>query len=117
MKTSEPHIELHYPTAIISLEGTLDAASTTSIQTPIIQAANEGHHVLLDMSRVAFLSSAGLRMLLLLYRRVREVHRSMVLAGLTDDVRAIMEVTGFLNLFTIADTREQGLRFIADLAY
>jgi anti-sigma B factor antagonist len=115
MNVTDPSIEIYYPTAIISLEGTLDAASTSSIQTPIIQAANEGHHVLLDMSRVVFLSSAGLRMLLLLYRRVRENQRSMVLAGLSDEVRTIMEITGFLDLFTIAENREQGLKAIADL--
>jgi anti-sigma B factor antagonist len=115
MNTSDPSIEIYYPTVIISLEGTLDAISTTNLQTPIIQAANEGHHVLLDMSRVGFLSSAGLRMLLLLYRRVRENQRSMVLAGLSDEVRTIMEITGFLDLFTIAENREHGLRVIAEL--
>ncbi len=109
-------IEIHHPTAIISIEGRLDAASTTSIQSPILQAASDGHHVLLDMSRVGFLSSAGLRMLLLLYRRVRENQRSMVLMGLTEEVHAIMDITGFLSLFTIAENREQGLRLIAERA-
>ncbi|HEX2621574.1 MAG TPA: STAS domain-containing protein, partial [Phototrophicaceae bacterium] len=67
-------------------------------------------HILLDMSHVTYLSSAGLRMLLLLYRRIRENNGKMVLTGLTEEVADIMQITGFLDLFSTFDKRATGLQ-------
>jgi anti-sigma B factor antagonist len=62
------------------------------------------------MSHVTYLSSAGLRMLLLLYRRIRENNGKMVLTGLTEEVADIMQITGFLDLFSTFDKRATGLQ-------
>lgn len=95
---------------IISIDGQLNAATTAVIQNDVLAAAQAGQRILLDMSRVTYLSSAGLRMLLLLYRRIRENNGFMVLAGLSEEITDIMQITGFLDLFKIFENRNSALQ-------
>ena len=69
----------------------------------------EAPRILLDLSRTSYLSSAGLRVLLLVYRQAQHSGSVLALAGLGDDVREVMSATGFLDFFTVADTVEHGL--------
>ena len=95
---------------IIAIEGELNSHTTAQIQNDVLNAVQSGQKVLLDMIQVTYLSSAGLRMLLLLYRRIRERNGLMVLAGLSEEVRDIMAITGFLDLFTTFENRITGLQ-------
>lgn len=105
------HIEKvdHTDATIITIDGQLNSATTSQIQDQVLTSARNGRRVLLDMSGVSYLSSAGLRMLLLLYRRVQENQGMMALAGLSEEVSDVMSITGFLDLFTIYHSRNDGL--------
>ncbi len=102
-------IEEYGSVAVIGISGKLNATTTAEVQERVLVVAEKTPFVLLDMSRVTYLSSAGLRMLLLLYRQVREHSGALALTGLSEDVRDIMSITGFLDLFTIYDDRSQAL--------
>jgi anti-sigma B factor antagonist len=95
---------------IISINGELNATTTARIQEDVLSAAQAGQRILLDMSRVNYLSSAGLRMLLLLYRRIRENNGYIVLTGLSEEVADIMQMTGFLDLFHTFENRSTALK-------
>ena len=73
---------------------------------PLVQP---GSKILLDMSQVDYLSSAGLRMLLSLYRQVSSNNGSIALVGLSEEIKDSMSVTGFLRFFTLYDTVDAGL--------
>jgi anti-sigma B factor antagonist len=94
---------------VIDLKGKLNASSLGSVEMQLLSLAQPGQAVLVDMSNVTYLSSAGLRTLLLLYRRVHENHGMMALAGMNEEVTDIMSITGFLDLFTIYSDRNEGL--------
>ena len=59
----------------------------------------------LDLSGVSYLSSAGLRALLLIHRRVAGENGRLVLAGVSPPVADIMKVTGFLRYFVLLETQ------------
>lgn len=103
------HVEKIDQTTIIAIDGKLNATTTSQIQDQVLRSAEDGKRVLLDMSGVTYLSSAGLRMLLLLYRRVHEHEGLMALAGLSEEVSDVMSITGFLDLFTVYNSRHDGL--------
>jgi len=56
------------------------------------------------------MSSAGLRMLLKLYRSVTGDSGQLVLAGISEEIQDTMEVTGFLQFFTTCSSLEEGLK-------
>lgn len=106
------HIDKQGQTAIVELAGQLNAVTTAEVQEQVLSLAERGHNVLLDMGNVTYLSSAGLRLLLLLYRRITENEGRLVLSGLTEEITDIMAMTGFLDLFTIYETRALALQAI-----
>ena len=107
------HVEHSGGITIVEMLGELDSVTAPSVQEQILPLAQKGSRVLLDMSAVAYMSSAGLRMLLLLYRRINDNAGKVVIAGLNDSVRDIMSITGFLDYFVTVQTRHEGLQALA----
>ena len=95
---------------VVTLSGELDANTSPVAQQQIRPLATEGARILLDMAGVAFMSSAGLRLLLTTYREVVERNGKIALAGLSDELADTMSATGFLSFFTVHDNVEAGLR-------
>lgn len=65
--------------------------------------------LLIDMSGVPYISSVGLRALLLLYRKTVGVGGLIVLCGLSEMLHDTMLITGFLDFFEAYGTLEEGL--------
>lgn len=61
---------------------------------------------MLDLGEMTYLSSAGLRVLLLAYRRAQESGARIVLVDLPPDVREVMSATGFLDFFEVLGQEE-----------
>jgi anti-sigma B factor antagonist len=59
------------------------------------------------MAGVDYMSSAGLRLLLLVYREFAAKKGKLVLVGLSPDIRAVMSHTGFLSFFKVAEDEQQ----------
>jgi anti-sigma B factor antagonist len=99
---------------IVELAGVLDAITAPQVQEAILPLADHGSRIMLDMSHVTYMSSAGLRMLLLLYRRINEDDHTgqIVLSGLNEDLEDVMAITGFLDFFTTVEDREAGMRIL-----
>jgi anti-sigma B factor antagonist len=95
---------------IIEMVGELDSVTAPAVQEQIIPLAKQGYKIILDMTGVTYMSSAGLRILLLMYRTINEHVGTIIIAGLNDDVRDVMSITGFLEFFTIVDTREEAFQ-------
>jgi len=94
---------------VIAVDGDIDASTAPTAQQEILPAAQTGEPILLDLSKVAYMSSAGLRVLLSIYRQVSAKNIPFVLVGLSEELQDTMSVTGFLDFFTICETREAGL--------
>jgi anti-sigma B factor antagonist len=94
---------------IIEICGELDGKTASSVQKQLGQVGTAGSKILLDMSGVSYLSSAGLRVLLMLYRQVAGASGRMVLVGLSPEIRDTLSETGFLAYFATSETCEAGL--------
>jgi len=94
---------------VVELTGELDGKTAPEVQEKILPQCQPDAKVLLDMSKVPYMSSAGLRMLLSLYRQVTGKGGSIVLSGVVEEIRDTMSVTGFLKFFVIHNTVEEGV--------
>lgn len=94
---------------IIEMEGNLDSRTAGEAQEQILGLVGDGSHVILDVTKIPYMSSAGLRTLLLLHRHVSANQGKMALVGLASEIKDIMAMTGFLNFFTLCDSLEAGL--------
>jgi anti-sigma B factor antagonist len=93
---------------VVDIIGEVDGKTAQEIQEQMLPHIHADSKTLLDMSRVEYMSSAGLRMLLLIYRQIKGSAGRIVLVGVSDEIRDIMSATGFLSHFSIYPTVDEG---------
>ena len=98
---------------VVELAGELTALTAGDAQEQVLRLAEPRGRMILDMSRVSFMSSAGLRLLLKLHRTINGQGGKLVLVGLSEDLRDTMSLTGFLDLMEHRDTLEAGFTELA----
>ena len=94
---------------VVELIGEIDGKTAPVAQEQILSLASPGIRLMLDMTKLEYMSSAGLRMMVLLYRKFTEHDGKIVLVGLNDGIRDTMSATGFINFFVLSDNYESGL--------
>jgi uncharacterized protein (TIGR02172 family) len=85
---------------IIFLEGRIDTNNAPDIEKEIMEVlnSNEGATPVFDASKLAYISSAGLRVLMKVKRSVKD---SIEILEVSPEVYDIFDTTGFTNLFDV----------------
>lgn len=94
---------------VVRINGEIDGKTAAEIQGKIIELVQPQGKLLIDMSNVSYMSSAGLRVLLSTHRQVTSNSARLALSGLSADVNETMAATGFLPSFTVFETVDEGL--------
>jgi anti-sigma B factor antagonist len=94
---------------IIIVEGSIDSRTAGDLQMKIMEGISDSNYALLDFKGVDFVSSAGLRVLLMLYRHIKSKNGKIVLTGVSEEIREVMEMTGFINFFELSDKVEDAM--------
>ncbi|MBR1499334.1 MAG: STAS domain-containing protein [Bacteroidaceae bacterium] len=82
------------------LEGSLDtvaAAETEEALRPLNDV--EGKDIIIDCTKLEYISSAGLRIFLVILQNAEEKGGHVYIRGINDTVREIFTITGFSNIF------------------
>ncbi|MVN91231.1 STAS domain-containing protein [Mucilaginibacter aquatilis] len=95
-------------TAVIaSIEGSIDSKTAPDLQQSILPVVNDRNLMVLDLTAVSFVSSAGLRVLLMVYRQLKSNNGKVVLVGVSEEIMDVMFMTGFITFFEIAPTLKE----------
>jgi anti-sigma B factor antagonist len=95
---------------VLEVKGRLDSTSSPMLGeklSGILSAAKA--RVLVDFSQLEYISSAGFRVLLIAAKRADQSTGKLVLCGVSGKVRHLFDLGGFLDLFSITATREDGI--------
>ena len=85
---------------VAMLEGRLDTAAapeTEQAMKPLFD--NGGKDIIIDCTDLEYISSSGLRIFLDVLQHAEETGGHVYIKGITDDVRNVFAITGFINLF------------------
>jgi anti-anti-sigma factor len=95
---------------VLAPAGRLDSLTSNELEKRVASRLDAGERrLVLDLAGVEYISSAGLRVLLLAAKRLKEPPAALVLCGMGPSVRTVLELAGFLPLFAIEPGREQAL--------
>jgi anti-sigma B factor antagonist len=94
---------------IAELVGDIDGKTASGVLDALAPIVSTGKGMIVDMSGVGYMSSAGLRMLLTLYRQAAASKSQLVLVGLSEEIKETMDTTGFLPHFTLAGDVQTGM--------
>ena len=104
----EIEIEEKGGTSVVRLMGEMNSGTVDIVQEKLLELVEPGCKIALEMSGVTYISSMGLRTLLLLYREITRQDGRIVLCGLTEMVYDTMFITGFLEFFETYETCDAG---------
>ena len=82
------------------IEGRLDTTTAPELET-VIGDVEGLEELTLDLSKLDYISSAGLRVLLSAQKKMNKQNGTMKVTGVNETVSEIFEVTGFSDILTI----------------
>ena len=93
--------ELNGKDLTVALEGRLDTITAPELETELKASLDGVEKLTLDFSKLEYISSAGLRVLLSTQKRMN-TQGSMTVTNVNATIMEIFEVTGFNDILTIA---------------
>ena len=95
---------------LIAVEGTIDALSSAKLTETINKHINDGHpNVVMDFSKVDFMSSAGLRAILASVKEARSAGGDFRLASPQPAIDKVLKMAGFHNIVKVFGTGEEAV--------
>lgn len=95
---------------VIRLQGRMDAAGVPDFDRECGDWLDRGeHNMVLDCAKLEYISSIGLRSILVLGKRLKGVNGTLRICGLNKAVGGIFEISGFTGIFPIFDSLESAL--------
>ena len=89
---------------IVFLEGRLDTAAapeTEKAMSPLYES--EGKDIIIDCTKLEYIASSGLRILLGILKGAKACGSRVVMKGMNDDIKNVFQLTGFINIFEFED--------------
>ena len=88
----------------------IDGANAREFEKAMKAAISESDSaVVIDFGELSYISSAGLRALLVIAKKLQNRDAAFAICSLTDTVRAVFEISGFDKIIAIHSSREEAL--------
>jgi len=98
---------------ILGIIGRLDTTNYSMLEKrlmDLIEASN--HRILVDCSRMDYISSSGLRILLMGLKKITLLKGKFLLCSLQENIREIFEISGFTSIFEIYPSKDEALKVL-----
>jgi len=95
------HMEKNGNEMTVTLEGRLDTASSPTLEKQLADSLGEISHLTLEFEKLNYISSAGLRVLLSLQKKMTAQKGKMVVRHPNEMVLEVFSLTGFDDILTI----------------
>lgn len=99
-----------YEVLVVDMEGRLDSKSVGYGNDEMVQIVKENNKVLVNLEKVEFISSAGLRVLLLASKLIKASNGHLKLCSANDMVKKVLETSGFDSLISLYPTEAEAIK-------
>jgi anti-anti-sigma factor len=100
-------IQLIDSKCVVGLQGRLDAVTAPELELSLGQVIeNENLHIVLNLTDLEYISSAGLRIFLVAAKKLTILKGTLCLAGLRGNIKEVIEISGFPSIMSCYDTLE-----------
>ncbi len=95
---------------ILGLTGRLDASTAPSLEAKVSASIADGNQrFVIDCGQLDYISSAGLRALLVAAKRLNASGGKIVLASLKDQIKEVFDIAGFSSIFQVYRSAAEAL--------
>ena len=98
---------------IAKTAGRIDGVNARDFEEALKAAISaDDNNVVMDLEGLSYISSAGLRVILLIAKTLRKRNAELMLCSLSDPIREVFEISGFDKIIPVHASREQALASI-----
>ena len=98
---------------VFGVTGRLDATTSKMLEEKLLATIDTGERQLVvDFSHLDYISSSGLRLLLLVAKRLSSVNGKIVFCCMQDYVRQVFDMAGFSSIFSIFNSQEDAIKSV-----
>jgi anti-anti-sigma factor len=106
--------EIHGRVVVVTARGRLDGSTSQAFGARLEKlAATPEPRLVIDFSGIDFVSSAGLRVVLMALKRVKAANGMLALCAVQDPVREILDITGFTGMLDVHPGRAEAVAALA----
>ena len=96
----EAKIEVIDGKYVATLEGEMDTAAAVEVEEVLKPLyTSNGKDVIIDCTKLEYIASSGLRILLSILKGAKATGSRVVLRGVNDDIKNVFKLTGFISIF------------------
>jgi anti-sigma B factor antagonist len=99
-------------TFTIHVNGEVDASSSIFLDNALEEAFSTGQHILVDLEKLDYISSAGLGVFISRLEEVKDKEIFLILYGMNDNVKQVFNILGLESLLVIKKDRQEALTLI-----
>jgi anti-anti-sigma factor len=97
-------------TMVVLVKGRMDASSAPEFEKNMEKWIDDGERAFaVDLSGLDYISSAGLRAILSIAKKLKTLNGSLQIASLKGSVKEVFEISGFSSIIPICDSIEAAL--------
>ena len=95
---------------IIGISGRLDTTNYQILEHRLMKYINENNvRLIIDCSKMDYISSSGLRIFLMALKRVSQVNGRFLICSLQDMIKEVFAISGFNSIFEVYPTVAEAL--------
>jgi len=105
--------QMHDDAVLLTIGGRLDGNSSSSLEARFLQLVEQGKsRFVFDLGELEYVSSAGLRSLLVAAKKTKAIQGKLALTRMTDHVKEVFDMSGFSAIFSIYPTADEALNAV-----
>lgn len=97
---------------VVRVAGRIDSSTSAAFQDQMQAAVRTGPRVVLDLQKTAFVSSAGLRVVLMTAKATKAAAGRFALFGLVPAVHDVFKLSGFAQIVTILASEAEAIALV-----
>ena len=108
-------IKEHKEGNVIILEpnGRLDTNTSDEFEAKIVGLVDAGElRLVIDLIHVDYISSAGLRVLLMTAKKLKSMNGSIALCSMSEHIKEVFDIAGFTPIFSIEHSRDEAIKIL-----
>lgn len=98
---------------VVRVKGRVDTATASSVEKRLVESINKGNkQLILDFANVSYLSSTGLRAILVVVKKIKSLSGRLIICNLIPNVRDVFIMTGFDQLIQCENSESEAFKKI-----
>lgn len=98
---------------VVSAIGRIDVDTAPQFENNVYNFISGGENIfIINFAHLEYISSAGIRSIFAIAKKLKEKKGEMMFAGLQDPVKEVFKISGFNSIFRIFSTDEEALAAI-----